>query len=269
MIIDTHVHCFPDLLAKRAVLELAERGTLYPYNDGTLDGAKKVCRNAGVDKFIHLNIATKPTQQKTVNDWAISLLNDDMAIPFGSIHPLCEDKLEELERIADAGIKGIKLHPDYQSYFVDDPSMDGVYDKCGKLGLIVILHAGMDLGLPDPIHATPDRVANIVRRHPSTIFVAAHMGGFRVWDGVKEYLCGLDNLYFDTAYCSLDLPLRTATEIIESHGADKILMASDLPWEDPAKTLKMIDLLEISESDKAKIKGGNTMKLLNLSFVKL
>ena len=264
MVIDTHVHCFPDLLAKRAIPELSERAKLPPYSDGTIDGTKAVCRKAGVDKFLLLNIATKPKQQKIVNDWAISLLDDDMVIPFGSIHPLCEDKLEELERISKAGVKGIKLHPDYQSFFVDDPDMNDVYAKCGELGLIIILHAGLDLGLPDPVHATPERVARVTKMHPSTTFVAAHMGGFRVWDGVLKHLYGIENLYFDTGYCSENLPVKTATEIVKAHGADKILMASDLPWDSPTKSLEMIDSFDISEDDKEKIKGGNAKRLLAL-----
>lgn len=264
MVIDCHVHCFPDKLAERAIPELSQRATLTPFSDGTIDGTKQLCHSCGVDRFTLLNIATKPKQQQTVNDWAISLIDDPVVIPFGSIHPLCEDKLTELRRLKDAGIKGIKLHPDYQDFFVDDSYMDSVYAECGKLGLIISFHAGVDLGLPEPIHATPDRLAAVAKRHPNTTFIVAHLGGFRCWDDVLKELCGMQNIYFDTAYCARFMPVDIATKIIITHGADKILFASDLPWESPAHTREFIHKLDISDTDKDKIINQNAARLLGI-----
>lgn len=262
IVIDTHVHCFPDKLAERAIPELSARANLPPYSDGTVDGTKELCRSCGVDRFVLLNIATKPKQQKTVNDWAISLVGDPVVIPFGSIHPLCEDKIDELQRLKYAGIKGIKLHPDYQSFFVDDPEMDGVYAECGRLGLVVAFHAGLDLGLPETVHAPPERLAVAVRRHPETTFVIAHLGGYRCWDGVLEHLVGISNIYFDTAYCARFMPIDIAEKVIRAHGADKILFASDLPWESPAQTKEFIQKLDIPKLDKQKIITQNAARLL-------
>ncbi|HBL83750.1 MAG: hypothetical protein A2Y17_08580 [Clostridiales bacterium GWF2_38_85] len=264
MIIDFHVHCFPDALAKRAIHELAERANLYPHSNGTINGTVKHIKDSGVDKFVLLNIATKPKQQRTINDWAISLINDDTVIPFGSIHPFCDDKIEELKRLHNAGIRGIKIHPDYQNFFVDDPCMDCVYEECGKLGMIISFHAGVDLGLSQIVHATPTMIAKAVKKHPGTTFIAAHMGGYWHWDEVLEQLCGINNLYLDTAYCGVTMPVKKAEEIIAAHGADRILMASDMPWEIPSESIKMIKSLNISESDKINIMGGNAEKLLNL-----
>jgi len=88
------------------------------------------------------------------------------------------------------GLKGIKFHPDYQKFFVDDKKMFPIYETAFGLGLIVVFHAGVDIGLPAPYHATPERLEKIVRTFPRCKVVAAHMGGFSLWDDVERFLVG-------------------------------------------------------------------------------
>ena len=136
MIIDMHTHCFPDPLAKKAMPMLAMRsGNPCPAFDGTTSGLKESVLSGGADRAAVLNIATNAHQQTKVNDFAISLLGDDVLIPFGSVHFESPDALSELDRLHDAGIKGIKLHPDYQGFFADDERMFPIYEKIGSLGL--------------------------------------------------------------------------------------------------------------------------------------
>ena len=113
MIIDFHTHCFPDKIAAKAIEILRKRsGITRPFHDGTVNGLLSLQKNDGVDYSVVLNIATNPSQQKNVNDFAISLKNVEGIIPFGSVHPDSPDALDELERLALNGIKGVKLHPD-------------------------------------------------------------------------------------------------------------------------------------------------------------
>lgn len=151
MIIDMHTHCFPDPLAKKAMPMLALRsGNPCPAFDGTASGLRESVISGGADRAAVLNIATNAHQQTKVNDFAISLLGDDVLIPFGSVHFESPDALSELDRLHDAGIKGIKLHPDYQGFFADDERMFPIYEKIGSLGMITVFHAGVDIGVPDP-----------------------------------------------------------------------------------------------------------------------
>lgn len=156
MIIDMHTHCFPDPLAEKAMPMLALRsGNPCPAFDGTASGLKESVLSGGADRAAVLNIATNAHQQKKVNDFAISLLGDSVLIPFGSVHFESPDAISELDRLHDAGIKGIKLHPDYQGFFADDERMFPIYEKIGSLGMITVFHAGVDIGVPDPVHCTP------------------------------------------------------------------------------------------------------------------
>lgn len=264
MIIDFHSHAFPGNIAKDAMDILSLKcGNVPPNHNGTVESLIDRMDADGCDKSVVLNIATKPSSQTKVNDFAISLLGNDRIIPFGSVHPDNANALDELQRIKDAGIKGVKLHPDYQGYFVDDEKMYPIYKKIGELGLITVFHAGVDIGKPDPIHCTPDRLLKVLPLFNGSPVVAAHMGGYLLWRDVIDKLL-LEDIFFDTSYSFAKMPPPWANEMILKHGADRFLFGTDTPWSSVKKELLFIDSLELSANDKEKILYKNALKLLDI-----
>lgn len=262
MIIDFHVHAFTDDLAKRAIDSLKNTARVVNYTDGTVSDLAHKLEQWGIDKGVLLPIATKPKHQRVINDW-VSGLKKSRIIPFGTIHPDCEDKLEELQRLHTLGIKGIKIHPDYQNVMVDDKRLLPVYDLCSQLGMIVVLHAGFDPVSPDLVHAPPHLSAKVVQMFPGLNLVLAHMGGTFMWKEAEEYLVG-SGAYLDTAFCAGELPKEQLTRMIEKHGADQVLMASDCPWHSSASEVEMIESLPIGDKQKEQIFSGNARRLLKI-----
>ena len=264
MIIDFHTHCFPDPLAPRAVRALAEKsGIMFPPGDGTVTSLKSSMDACGVDVSVVLGIATNPHQQRKVNDFAISLLGDKRLVPFGSVHPDSPDALQELERLAAAGIKGIKFHPEYQSFFVDEKRMLPIYEKAAELGLITVFHAGLDLGYRPPFHCTPLRLRNALPAFSGAPVAAAHWGGVDEVYNTLRYLCGTD-IYLDTSYSYGAVSPLIAADIISAHSADRVLMGTDFPWMNADMSLAFLDCCGINAEQKEKITGGNARRLLGL-----
>ena len=216
-----------------------------------------------MDKSCVLSIATKPNQQRVVNDWAATLLTEnERLIPFGSIHPEAPDCIEEIDRIKALGLKGIKLHPDYQKFMVDDPSLDAMYDAIEKSGLPLIVHAGWDWVSPDLIHCSPERASKLIKRHPDLKLILAHLGGNDQWHLVHELLAGIEGeIYFDTAFTA-KCPDRLMEDIISKHGADRILFGSDSPWESAQHIIEKLLRINISDDDRELILGKNAQRLL-------
>lgn len=264
MIIDFHVHAFPDALAAKALPLLSKcSGGVKPNYDATISGLESYLAKNNVDYAVVLNIATNPHQEKKVNDFAISLLEKKNIIPFGSVHPDSPNALSELERLAKAGIRGIKLHPDYQHFFVDDEKMFPIYKKIAELGFITVFHAGVDIGYPNPVHCTPERLLRVLDLFDDAPVVAAHFGGWLLWDSVLEDLCGT-KVYLDTAFSSGKMPPDYAKELIKAHGADKVLLGSDMPWSDTLDEVRFVHSLDLSAEDEEKILSNNAKRLLNI-----
>lgn len=263
MLIDFHTHAFPAKIAPRAVDKLAfDAGGLVPQTDGTLQSLKEQTALDGVSLCVVHSIATNPRQQTNVNHFAIEMNADPAVEAFGSIHPDAPNALEELEHIREAGLKGVKLHPEYQRFDVDEPRMKPIYRKISELGLIVLFHAGHDYGFAPPYHCMPDQLARALRWLDTPV-VAAHWGGLGCAEQVLKHLCGLD-LYFDLSYGHGAMSKVLAQQILDRHGPDKLLFGSDMPWHRPAWELLLLDSLDLDVPDREKICFRNAQSLLNL-----
>jgi predicted TIM-barrel fold metal-dependent hydrolase len=263
LLIDFHTHAFPERIAPMAMERLSHQGGgQKPETNGTLASLKEEMAKDGVDISVLLTIATNPKQQHKVNDFAIASNGESAIVAFGSVHPDAPDALEELERIHAAGLKGVKLHPEYQGFYADDPRMKPIYRKISDLGLIALFHAGVDYAYAPPYHAMPDQLVGALKMLDTHV-VAAHWGGVDCGVEVLEKLCGKE-LYLDLSYGYGAMPKPIAQAIADKHGTDRLLFASDMPWHRPSWEIRLIESLDLSSDDKEKIYHRNAEKLLNL-----
>ncbi len=264
MIIDFHTHAFDDAIAERAITKLEGVCNQKAYSNGKVSNLVEFLEQNNIDKSVLLPIATKPSQQTTINNWAVAQ-KSDRVIPFGSVHPDAPDALEELERIKSLGLKGIKLHPDYQDFFIDDEKLIPIYKKCAELDLIVVFHAGYDPLSPNVVHAKPEASAKVFKQVPNMKMVLAHFGGMNYFDDVEKYLVGLEGeIYLDTAYLDGRIDKNQLERIIKNHGAERILFGSDFPWHKSTMEYDLIQSLDITEKQKKLILGENAMRILGL-----
>ena len=262
--IDFHTHIFPEKLAEKAVNFLAQTsGNMLTYSTGMKDDLIRVMDEDNVDVSVVLNIATNERQMKNVNDFAVSI-NGYMGrlVSFGSVYPAADSAIEELYRLKEHGIKGIKFHPEYQDFFVDDDKWAHLYEVLTKLNMITVFHAGMDNGYLDTGRASAFRFVETLKGLKSPV-VLAHMGGYMEWVQVEKYLVGTD-AYFDTSFCFSRIPMPIMDRMVKNHGYDKILFGSDMPWSTAQMELRLINSLDITETGKEKILHKNAAKLLVL-----
>ena len=261
MIIDCHAHCFPEKIAARALSQLRHNaGNLKSWTDGTVAGLKKEMAQLGIDRAWVLNIATTPRQQAAVNQYAATI-NGDLIDAFGSVHPDAPDALNELDRIVALGLKGVKFHPYFQNFSIDDPKMVPLYRRAAQLGLITVFHTGYDIGFADNESAAPAALARVLSVFDGAPVVAAHLGGSFCWQAVQKWLVGLP-VYLDTSFCCSRIPLPEAQKIIDRHDPGRLLFGTDLPWSDPAQEMAFVASLGLSQQERAAVMGGNANRLL-------
>ena len=264
MRIDFHTHVFPPKLAVGAIDKLAKESGYIPETNGTIEGLLAKMDIWGVDTAVTANIAVTPHSEKKVNDFAIATNDLQRIVAFGSVHPASEQAICELHRLKEAGIKGIKLHPEYQQFDIDDPIAYPIYETCQSLGLVTLFHAGFDVAYPDSRRAYPDRAANIIRDFPDLKIVLAHFGANHGAGEVRETLVG-KNVYFDISllYEQGLTPVEAET-MIRTHGADKILMATDCPWGSIPKVEAFLAETDLTQDELFQIRYGNAKRLLGI-----
>lgn len=276
-VIDFHTHIFPDNIAKKAIPILEDNGHILANTDGTLDGLIHSMKKANIAYSLVLPVATKPSQVESINNFAILVNNNHKehhVLSLGGMHPLYENYQKELDRLKSNGILGIKLHPEYQDTYIDDSHYVNIIDYAFSIGLMVIIHAGIDVGIDSDIKASPDRILNCKNqlKHDG-IFILAHMGSWNMWDEVYDKILG-KGFYIDTAfslgqieYKKNIVPMfdeKKLKDFILKQGADYILFASDSPWANQEEYLNQILNMNIEEEVLDKILFQNAKKLLKI-----
>ena len=276
MLIDFHTHIFPEKIAGRTIEALIKgiktvQGEDYENRDGsplafrpaTLDGLLASMEKSRVDMSVCLPIATRPSQTESINRFAETVRNEK-TLSFGTLYPTDPDRDRIIDDLAARGFRGIKLHPQFQQTFADSPEIISIVRRCAGLGLLVVFHAGMDIGLPPPVYASPERIRRLADRTGGENIICAHLGGWQMWDEVEKRLVGTP-VMLDTAFVRLFISSEQAKRIIRTHGARKILFGSDSPWEDPADTLKFLLSLGLTDEELMLITRKNAERLLGLT----
>ena len=259
MLIDAHTHVFAEHIVDRAMEALTARYGAAPVARPTTDGLLRHMDENAVDRAIVLSVATKPSQVRSINAW-LTGLNEPRLIPFGSLHPHLEDVEEEIARLVDAGVRGVKLQPHFQDYRLDDPRLLKMLERIGDR-LLVLMQGGQEIVRIDDVQPTPQRLLALHRRVPEVRFILAHLGAYRQWDEMEEHLVG-EEVVLDASYVFGICPDEQIERIIRNHGADGIVWGSDFPWHPASLGLEGMRRLSLSKAEREAILGGNIARML-------
>ncbi len=265
-VIDFHTHIFPDKIARQAVDKLAEESGAYrPKTDGTLRGLLASMDRAGIGASVVANIATRPTQAEPILDFCRHIRSERIA-PLVSFHP--GNALAEVEsllvRASELGVRGVKLHPMYQGFTIDDRRMFPFYQLIEHFGLFVVFHTGLDIAFPGNLQADVERVRNLAREFRDLVIVTTHVGGWKQWD--RAGLLGkLPNVYTETSMTMTEMTDGDFLKLLSQFDENRVLFGSDSPWTDQKNMLERTADLPITDQRKEKMFFQNAARLLGLA----
>ena len=262
-IIDAHAHIYPEKIAAKATETI---GVFYDIKmqmpSGTPEQLIEDGTRAGISRYVVHSVATTAHQVRSINDFIKREVETHPEfIGFITLHQdLTEDEvIREVEWALENGMRGIKLHPDFQRFNIDDEVAEKFYRAAaGKLP--ILLHMGDDRYE----YSKPHRLVRIAKKYPSVNFIAAHFGGYRCWEDAPLYL-GLDNVYFDTCSSLPFISTERAKELIDMFGADRFFFATDFPMWDATAELERFNKIPLTENERELIFSGNIKRLLKLN----
>ncbi len=271
MILDIHTHTYPENIAARAVAKLERNSGVKAYTDGRKESLIRSMKQAQIDYSLLLPVATSPKQVDRINEEAgqtNAAAETTGLLSFGGIHPETENYKDVLRRVKALGLRGIKLHPDYQDAFFTDIRYKRIVSFATELGLYIMIHAGQDIGLPDPIHCRPEHITEVIKETGTDKLILAHMGGWRLWEEVEELLL-TQQVYFDTAFSTTSvegvegmLTPEQFVDLVRKMGSDRVLFGTDSPWSDQKKSVEWLKNTDLTEQEKKQILWDNAESIL-------
>lgn len=258
-IIDSHCHIYPEKIAKKAVAAIGNFYGIDMKCKGTVEDLLNVLNTNNISKAVIHSTATKPEQVPSINNFIIETVNrSDKFIGYGTMHPDYENLEEEFNKITIAGLKGIKIHPDFQKRNIDDKSMEKIYEIVGDK-MPVLFH----IGDKTKDFSNPLRLKKIMERFPKLKPIAAHFGGYSIWDESIEIFKGKE-VWVDTCSSFNFLPDNMILKLINTYGIDKVLFATDYPMWEFENEYKRLLSLNLKNSDLERIFSKNIKLLLNI-----
>jgi len=260
--IDIHTHAFPDPIAHIAIPALEREGKIKAYLNGTVEDLLTSMDASGVASSVVCSIATRPEQFQPILDWS-KTIRSERIIPFPSLHPKDPTLLDHLELLYTEGFKGVKMHPYYQDYFLDDYNLFALYERMSELGMILVIHAGYDIAYPRIRRADPLRILDISQQFPELKLIATHLGGWDEWEDVRSLLTG-QPIYMEISFALDFLDQIRLRDLLLNHPHEYLLFGTDSPWSDQATTIKMLARLGLPAPLLESMLSGNARRLLTL-----
>lgn len=259
MIIDAHAHIYPDKIAERAVKGIEDFYDMHVDYNGTISALISEGEKAGVSRFLVQSVATVPEQVHSINNFIAQSVNNfpDKLIGFGTLHPDFEDINGEVTRMEGLGLRGIKLHPDFQHFNLDDESAFPIYEIAEECGLPVLFH----IGDPRQDFSAPERLWRVVKKFPKLKAIGAHLCGWSMWDKGAE-LFEHSGVYADCSSSLYALSPEHAVKLIRKIGTDHVFWGTDYPMWNAKDELERFSKLPLTEEEREDILSRNLLRLL-------
>ena len=256
-IINMHTHIFPDKIEEKAVAAIGSFYGIPMQNKGTSEHLIADGRKIGVERYLVCSTATTAHQVESIDNFiAREAACHPEFIPFGSIHPDYENIAGEIDRMVGLGFKGIKLHPDFQKFNIDDECAFPIYEAAeGRLP--ILFHTGDNRY----DFSNPARLNRVLERFPKLIAIAAHLGGYQAWDAAQINY-GHPRVYIDTSSSLMFVPPERAAEIIRRHGIEHVFFGTDSPMWDHEGELARFNALPLTEAERSMILRENALNFL-------
>lgn len=261
-IINAHCHIYPAKIAERAVEGIKSFYDLDMSLNGMTDDLIRDGNEIGVVHYLVHSVATVPKQVRSINEFIAEEVrsHDGLFTGFGTMHPDSDDLDGDFEHLMSLGLKGVKLHPDFQQFSLDSDKAEKLGKVISKGNLPILVHCG------DPRYcfSNPEQTVKFLEKFPDMTVIGAHFGGWSMWDDAIRLLPKFENFYVD---CSSSLYLMTeqrAKELIRAFGANRVLWGSDYPMWEARAEIERFDKIDLTEEEKDLILYRNAAKLLGL-----
>lgn len=267
MIIANHAHVTPK--------EIREHGTI--------DDLKRLMDECGIDKAVCFAPFADRFEEAGFtcdpNEWLYKELKSQPDLyGFGTVDFRAENLRDEVDRIADYGFKGIKLHPPYQEFNIAGDEAFQVYERAEELGLFISFHCGMHWHRLKDVR--PILYDEVGWNFKNLRFSLEHIGGFHFFHESLAVLCnnsregiqprvfaGWTTISDKNGIGGWTLTNEQLETVVKQIGEERNIFGLDFPFNNAEYTkyeIERFKSLNISDTAKENLLGGTMKKILGI-----
>ncbi len=259
-IIDVHAHIYPEKIALKAAKSIGDFYHLHMHHDGKIETLIEENRKANIGKSIIHSVAVKWENADSINTFIAKEVENhgSQLIGFATVHPEDPKITQTLDKGKKQGLRGIKLHPDFQKFSIDDQKAYPIYQWASENHFPILVHTG-DFRYET---SSPFKMANILREFPQMQVVCAHLGAWSQWEEGHRVLAKFENAWVDTSSSLYVLEAEKGRKIIEKFNRERVLFGTDFPMWNPKEEVERFFKLGFNAKTNEAILSKNANKLL-------
>ncbi len=266
-VFDIHTHTYPEAIAEKACINLGKFYEFVCEGQGTYAHLESQAKENNVGGYLLFSVATNAHQVEKVNTSIAALAELSRtrgfkSVGFAGMHQDFKDFEGEVRRCVSLGLQGVKIHPDIQGVDINDRRLLPLYDILQSMDLPLYLHMG-DYRPQYQFSAT-EKLVDVLNNFPRLRVVAAHLGGYSVWETAVPALAGRENVMYDTSSALWVLSPEKAGEIIGKFGAEKVMFGTDYPVKNTKEELDRFFAIKLSEKEREDILWNNAIRFLGI-----
>jgi len=261
-VINSHCHIYPEKIASKAVEGIKNFYDLNMSLNGRTDDLIKDGSKVGVVHYLVHSVATTPKQVKSINEFISYEVksHNGLFTGFGTLHPDSDDIEGDFNYLCDLGLKGVKLHPDFQLFALNEKKAFDLGEVIAAGDVPLLIHCG-DFRYN---YSNPEQLIPFLDNFPELTVIGAHFAGWSMWEDATRQLAGRENLYVDLSSSLYALSAETANELIHAYGTDKVLWGTDYPMWDSVSEMEYFNRIDLTDEERSMILYENAAKLLKL-----
>ena len=254
-IIDTHAHIYPDKIALKAAKSIGDFYDIPMQMDGTLSTLLAQGEAAGISRFLVQSVAVTWERVQAINNFIARSVAEqpEKLIGFGTMHPDHPEMEKELDRILSLGLRGVKLHPDFQRFMLDAPSAIRLFEAMAERSLPLLVHTG-DYRHP---YSHPERMARALDHVPALKAICAHLGGWSVWNDAWRILAGRSNVYVDCSSSLYAMKPEDAVRVMRRYRISHVFFGTDYPMWSAKDEIERFMALPLTDEEREMILHQN------------
>lgn len=257
---DIHTHVYPDEIAQKATDSVKNFYQIGGADmNGTVDMLLERSKAANITRSLILPVALTPNRVHGINDYIVrqTQLHPEF-IGFGTVHAAMDHLTEEVHRIMNIGLKGIKMHPDSQRFHIDDYRLYPMYEAIeGRIP--VMLH----MGDHRYNYSHPVKLRKILDQFPRLQAIAAHFGGYSMYETAYELLKDTDCI-LDVSSSLMFMEPGQPEKYINLYGAERMAFGTDYPLWDPVQEVQRFLQLKLTPQQQEQIAWKTAYRFLKL-----
>ena len=252
LVIDAHVHIFPDNIFSAIRSWFDENAWDIRYRLTTSEVLGYLL-SRGVSRVIALQYAHKPGISRKLNQYMVEKCREfpEKVSGLATVFPGEEDSGQILKEAFDSGLLGVKLHAHVQCFDLDSEEMGMICDLCEAERKPMVMHVGRE-PKSTAYHCDPyqicsaEKLERVLKNFPGLKICVPHLG-FDEISAYRKLIDKYDTLWLDTTMMMADyFPLKGPVGL-DLFRKDRIMYGSDFPnipyaWDRELKALKSLGL---------------------------